>query len=289
MRLPPVAAHGLLVAVVLIWLCAGGALGGPRPEALRLEAHAATLRARLPRAFTVVVEPPFVMAGDAAPERVRRDARNVVAWAVRLLTRQYFKKPPTHIIDIYLFKDAQSYQRNVQTMFGETPGTPYGYYSSRHHALIMNIATGGGTLVHEIVHPYMHANFAACPPWFNEGLASLYEACAERDGRIVGLVNWRLPGLLEAIRAGRTVPLETLMALDADRFYADRGMHYAMARYLCYYLQERGLLDAFYRDFVRDHESDPTGFGTLRRILGEPDMTAFQQRWEQYCLALPPP
>jgi len=28
-------------------------------------------------------------------------------------------------------------------------------------------------LVHEIVHPFMRANFPECPAWFNEGLASL--------------------------------------------------------------------------------------------------------------------
>ena len=42
----------------------------------------------------------------------------------------------------------------------------------------MNIATGGGTLVHEIVHPFMAANFEQCPSWFNEGLGSLYEQSA---------------------------------------------------------------------------------------------------------------
>ena len=30
-------------------------------------------------------------------------------------------------------------------------------------------------LVHEMVHPFMDADFPACPAWFNEGLASLYE------------------------------------------------------------------------------------------------------------------
>ena len=46
----------------------------------------------------------------------------------------------------------------------------------------MNIATGGGTLVHEIVHPFVEANFPGCPTWFNEGLGSLYEQSAERKG-----------------------------------------------------------------------------------------------------------
>jgi len=46
--------------------------------------------------------------------------------------------------------------------------------------------------VHEIVHPFMAANFPDCPAWFNEGLASLYEQSSERDGKIIGLTNWRL-------------------------------------------------------------------------------------------------
>ena len=39
----------------------------------------------------------------------------------------------------------------------------------------MNIGPGPGTLSHELVHPYMEANFPNVPAWFNEGLASLYE------------------------------------------------------------------------------------------------------------------
>ena len=51
------------------------------------------------------------------------------------------------------------------------------------------VATGGGTLVHEIVHPFMRANFPECPAWFNEGMGSLYEQCSEVNGRIAGLTN----------------------------------------------------------------------------------------------------
>ena len=46
------------------------------------------------------------------------------------------------IIDIWLFKDKESYQRHTRELFGETPTTPFGYYSDEHRALIMNIATG---------------------------------------------------------------------------------------------------------------------------------------------------
>jgi len=155
----------------------------------------------------------------------------------------------------------------------------------------MNISTGGGTLVHEIVHPFMSANFPQCPAWFNEGLASLYEASTEKDGHIQGLINWRLTGLEEAIRQHKTMPFEKLMALSDTEFYGglnnpNYSQYYAQARYLCYYLQEKGLLVKFYREYVANAKTDPTGFATLKRVLGEKDMEKFRAKWEQYVMEL---
>src|SRR5207244_11841134 len=139
-----------------------------------------------------------------------------------------FTKDPNQITGIRRFKDAASDQKNTMLLFREKPGTPYGYYSSAHKALIMNIETGGGTLVHEIVHPFMEANFPACPSWFNEGLGSLYEQCGEVDGHIHGYTNWRLPALEAAIKAHTIVSFKELTSLDSNKFYNDeRGDHYA--------------------------------------------------------------
>src|SRR5437667_7465188 len=92
--------------------------------------------------------------------------------------------------------------------------------------------------------------FPVVPPWFNEGLGSLYEQSAERDGHIVGLTNWRLAGLQKALARGDAPSFRALAAMDSDTFYGDdSGAHYATARYLLYYVQERGLLRDFYRAF----------------------------------------
>jgi hypothetical protein len=257
--------------------------------------HVARLRKRLPsREFEVVVEKPFVVVGDGGRRAVEGHARGTVRWAVGLLRRDFFTKDPAEILDIWLFKDSDSYNRHATLLFGGRPTTPYGYYSPAHKALVMNIETGGGTLVHEIVHPFVEADFPGCPPWLNEGLGSLFEQSGERDGHIVGYPNWRLPGLQRAVRRGGLNPFRRLLAMDADAFYDDdRGTNYAQARYLCYYLQERGLLTRFYRDFRAGRAADPTGFDTLKRILDEPDMDAFQRRWEKFVLDLggdrPPP
>ena len=46
------------------------------------------------------------------------------------------------------------------------------------------------------------------------------------------------------------------------------------------------LLTKFYREFVANVRSDRTGFNTLKRVLGEQDMVAFQKKWEKFTLEL---
>ncbi len=151
----------------------------------------------------------------------------------------------------------------------------------------MNIATGGGTLVHEIVHPFVAANFPQCPSWFNEGLGSLYEQSSSRDGKIVGLTNWRLKGLQSAIRRKQVPSFKTLCSTTRNEFYNhDKGTNYVQARYLCYYLQEHGLLRKFYRRFRANCKTDPTGYETLKAVLGRQDMDKFKREWEAYVMKL---
>jgi hypothetical protein len=266
--------------------------GVPTPPASFTDAdfarHVEQLKKKLPsNEFSIVIQRPFVVIGDEPVEVVKEHSVNTVKWAVDKLKQDFFSKDPKEILDIWLFKDDVSYEKNTLLLFGEKPTTPYGYYSSAHKALIMNISTGGGTLVHEIVHPFMEANFPTCPPWLNEGLGSLYEQCGEVDGHIHGFTNWRLPGLQAAIRAGKVPSFKILTALDGNGFYNDdKGTNYGQARYLCYYLQQRGLLTKFYREFYARQKEDPTGYQSLRKILGVADMNAFKRKWEKYVLGL---
>lgn len=260
---------------------------GAGPKAADYAQHVLALRPRVPPGFSVVVAKPFVVLGDDTEARVRANAEHVVSWAVERLERDFFPRTPERILDIWLFKDDESYRRNTRALFGKPPSTPFGYYSSEDGALVMNIGTGGGTLVHEIVHPFIEANFPNCPAWFNEGLGSLFEQSADRDGHIVGLTNWRLAGLQRAIRRKELPSFRALMAKTSQQFYdEDPGSNYAQARYLLYYLQERGVLGAYYREFTAQKAQDPTGFSSLLRVLDEHDASDFQARWQQFVLGL---
>ena len=258
--------------------------------ARQYDAHIKQLRARFRKlglaSLNIRVEDPFVVIGNGTPAQLERSS-GTVRWAADKLEQDFFAKRPAKILDIYLFADAKSYEASVATLHGEAPDTPYGFYSPGDGALYMNIATGGGTLVHEIVHPYVQADFPAAPPWLNEGLGSLFEQSAERDGHIVGLTNWRLAGLHTAISDDAVPSFEKLTALDGAAFYGTgSGTHYAQARYLLYYMQEKGVLRAFYRAFRAARAKDPTGYATLAATLGERDLAAFQARWEVYVAKL---
>jgi hypothetical protein len=249
--------------------------------------HVAAIRKKAPEGFSIFVERPFVVVGDGPAEEIQAICRGTVRWAVEKLKRDYFARDPREIITIWLFKDDASYRQYTKSLFDDSPTTPYGYYSAADRALIMNIQTGTGTLVHEIVHPYVRANFRRCPAWLNEGLGSLYEQCGERDGHIVGYPNWRLPGLQRTIKRGTVPSFEELTSTTDSEFYgADQGTNYSQARYLCYYLQEQGKLTQFYGDFVANQGTDPTGYNTLVKTLGEDDMAAFQKKWEAFVLGL---
>jgi len=249
--------------------------------------HILKLKEKLPQNFNIVIQPPFVVVGNHDLKTVRQLSDSTVKWSVDKLKKQFFKKDPESILDIWLFKDKQTYEFYNKKLFGSAPGTPYGYYSPAHKSLVMNISTGGGTLVHEIVHPFMESNFADCPSWFNEGLASLYEQSTDVKGRIVGLTNWRLKGLKEEISSKSLPTFKELLSTTSHQFYnSRRGDNYAQARYLCYYLQEKDLLQKFYKEFTANVKYDPTGYETLLEVLEVKDSAAFEAVWKKWVMNL---
>jgi hypothetical protein len=269
--------------------------------------------------FAIVIQKPFVVVGNDSRALVQRRAQGTVQWAVDRLKRDYFTEDPDKILAIWLFKDKESYDKYTEEIFDDAPDTPFGYVSYKHNAMIMNIATGGGTLVHEIVHPFIASNFPQCPSWFNEGLASLYEQSGDNGGQIWGYTNWRLKGLQKAIKNqykkpeeetdedadaegaddGEEEPEEEPVMMPTFRelcqtttrqfYYHDAGTNYAQARYLLYYLQQRGLLRKYYHQFRKNVRQDPSGYETLKQILGienEAGLVKFQKDWEAWVLRL---
>jgi len=235
--------------------------------------------------FIVTVEGPFIIASDLTLTQHNRFAKGTVKACYEAYNKQYFRKRPTNVITVYLLNGPQSYAKYVRKTFGRDPTTPYGFYSPVGEQLVMNIRTGGGTLVHEMFHSLVKYDFPAIPSWLNEGIASLYEQCRITPKGLVGLKNWRYPGLMRGIAEGRAKPLKELMALSTDGFYGTgSGLHYAQARYFCMYLQERGLLVKFYEKFRKGVRDDPTGFASFKAVIAPQSVEEFEKallEWEK--------
>ena len=221
-----------------------------------LSEHVAKLRLKAPKEFTILTAPPFVVLGYDSLEIVKQHTRRTVKWAVDKLKQDYFMSNPSEVISIWLFNEDASYQKHAKLIFDDTPTTPYGYYSAVHRALVMNISTGNGTLLHE--------------------------QSAKRNGHIHGLMNWRFTRLEHALREGRLIAFEKLTAMNEREFYGgpdnpNYNQHYAKSYYLCFYLQDMGPLIKFYREFTADIKKDPSRYQILQRVLVEKSMEAFQK------------
>ncbi len=65
---------------------------------------------------------------------------------------QLFPQTPTKPVTVLLFSGEASYDRYARKLFNEAGVSVYGYYKPDRRTLVMNIATGGGTLIHELTH-----------------------------------------------------------------------------------------------------------------------------------------
>ena len=225
------------------------------------------LRARLDRTFALTVSPPFVVAGNMTAKKLDRFTRYTVLEGAKAMWASYFEKKPDKVITVLLFADEKSYRAWAEKLYGDRDVSYYGYYKPDERALVMNIGTGGGTLVHELTHALIVYDFPDVPRWFNEGLGSLHEQCNFQEGKVIGLVNWRLKGLQDAIGAGKLRPLRELVTAD-DFYGAQRGLNYAQARYFCQYMQEKRLLEKFYVYLRANHKEKDSGAAAIEHIFG---------------------
>ncbi|HQY59930.1 MAG TPA: hypothetical protein PK141_00915 [Polyangiaceae bacterium] len=223
-------------------------------------------------AATAVVGDVFLLAGPRSFGGFA-SSRSLTARALSAFYNDRFGRRPGEAITVYLFGDAQSYSAFCKAAIHEECISIYGFYWPSERWMVMNAGLGLGTLTHELVHPLVEADFPDAPTWLNEGIASIFEAPTfPKPGEIHGVKNWRLPRLQAAL-GGRSTRAKamprTLFGMADDVFRDDdEALHYALARYFCQWLDERGELWPFYRAYRDERRADPTGAATFKRVVG---------------------
>ncbi len=244
------------------------------------------LTEQLGQECSVVVHPPFVIGGDLTPQELNRWYRRTIRPASQAMHDEYFLTRPNKPIRLLLFRDADSYEHYCYTLFGDRHLSVYGYFRPAERTLLVNVGTGSGSLVHELTHALMEDDFPSAPPWLQEGLASLHEQATltreQGELRLRGKLNWRLHRLQMALAKGQLGPIQSTLTTESLRNQHE-PLNYASARYLCLYLQENGLLAAYYQTF-RDQgvQVDPSGRATLKSMLGEEQFDSLDRDYSRW-------
>ena len=82
--------------------------------------------------------------------------------------------------------------------------------------------------------------------------------------------NWRSDVLRRAMYEDRLPGIRTLIA-EATFRGSGEALAYAMSRYLCLFLYQRGVLSRYYAALREQIESDPTGGRTLLEVCAAQD------------------
>ena len=150
--------------------------------------------------------------------------------------------------------------------------------------------TAIGTLRHELFHLMVRNNFGDIPPWMDEGLAALFEVAELKDGRVMGLSNWRGEVLKQL--SDRAPSVQELVDMNWSNFAggeteestAKLAAIHAKARYLMLFFQEQDNLVRVYKQFqVRGVGADAVT--ELEKVLDQ-DLgsveTAFQNWFTKF-------
>jgi hypothetical protein len=236
-----------------------------------------------------IVHPPFVLGGDLGEAVLEEWHGKWIAPAARAMAAAYFTEPPRQPVTILLFSGEAAYRDQARRLLGETTISSHGFYRPHLRLIVTHIGHGPGPLMHELTHALMAFDFPDAPDWFREGLASLHERAEIRaDGRdLDGLDNERLPLLQAAIRQ-RQLPSLGSFLVGEDFLGRRETLNYAYARYLCLYLQRRGLLGDYYRRFRNGRREDPRGEKTLAIVFPGRSLAALESNFCRWVTELQP-
>lgn len=184
----------------------------------------------------------------------------------------YVSRTPDSATAIFLFGDYEDYKAFTlnNTDIEEKDLSPYGYYKISQNIIVIRYVSWKGSTKHETAHRFTKADFPDAPSWFDEGLSSLLEKSAYKNGKLVGEFSWRIVAIRRAIKDDKYTGLKQLMQTNDNELYGKRtSFYYAQARYLLMYLEERGFLEEYYKTFRDTYRQDKTGISQLENILGK--------------------
>ncbi len=230
----------------------------------------------------------FVLVDVGEPSPLFEKAAELIDRALPPLFDGRFSKRPAEGVTALFFPTAKPYAAYCHERYPDA-GLVLGLYQPARRELAVDVSLGEAYLpsfTHEVVHPLVAADFPFAPLWLNEGIASLFEAPVfGDDGSIHGVPrNWRYDDFLKPAFASpverKLLRLDALFGMSTRTFREGldgakgdaakeiEGVHYALARSVCAWLDAQGKLWPFYRAWRDGFDDDETGERAFRSVMG---------------------
>ncbi|NQT52046.1 PDZ domain-containing protein [bacterium] len=226
----------------------------------------------------------FVYFHPKSDEEIAAIRRSLEAYA-DCQWRDLFQNKPQRPLFIVLLTAADSpkvFRRGIGGMFNPAAMTLFCSDMPAHKLLRMSV------VIHEFTHALHHADMGARhqrhPIWLVEGLATLFES-ADRNGTVVPRHNHRLAFAQQAAREGRLLSWAALMKLNHVQFMLRAQLAYAQARYMLFYMHEKGLLKRFYDEYTarENYAKDRSAIDSFQVVFGKP-IEEVERDWRAWLL-----
>jgi hypothetical protein len=240
-----------------------------------------------PRTPTRVLGDVFLLVGASPSTPLFDPAAALIERALPPLFDGRFTRHPDAAVTVLFFSSQPAFVAYARAHYGDLSDDDLGGYQRGPREIAVDGSRGASylpSLTHEIVHPIVQADFPGAPLWFDEAIASLFEApLFTKDGGIHGeRRNWRHDYLLAALATPAerdTVRLDALVGMAGLDFKAwshetrtidshVNAVHYAMARAVAAWLDDQGKLWPFYREWRDGFANDPTGGKSFATVMG---------------------
>jgi len=193
------------------------------------------------------------------------------------LRKLLFERPPDTYITVIVVSSLEDWTGKLRNSVRSAGG-----YSPED--MVLSVRTLRA-LFHEFTHALHFADQDALkqkhPAWICEGLACLFEAFKKEKGKVVGISNHRLGRLKKEIKEGSVIPWRRLFRMKNSEFMRRADSAYAVSGFIMRYLQEKGLLSRWYKEYTEHYKDDPTGAKALEKVLGC-GLDEAERRWKEW-------
>ncbi len=157
-------------------------------------------------------------------------------------------------------------------------------------------------LYHEGFHQYMHFSMGRdrgvyVPSWVNEGLGDYFfggDWSKDRRKFSIGLNDWRLKKIHEAVKKGEHVGLDKIFRYEQMQYYTNASLCYAEGWAINYFFQQSEVArkkgyHLIPQRMIQELKTSGNWEKATDKVFAGVDLKKMEEEWKEFVLALPVP